>query len=243
MLADCLHDLAALGPAGLPALVGSLFLAGLAGGLTHCAGMCGPFVLAQAGARADSALSGGSLRRLAGAALLPYHLGRATGYAALGAAAGGFGALLAGLTGMRFVAALLLALAALAMLAQGSARLAALLPRLPKSLLPDFLSRRLGPLLAAPGPWAGFRLGFLLSALPCGLLWAALAGAAASGSALAGALAMAGFATGTVPALLGVALLGQFFRRVAGGRAQALAGRLFMFNGVVLLALALRLAG
>lgn len=241
MLADCLHGLAALGPSGVPALMGALFLAGLAGGLTHCAGMCGPFVLAQAGARADSALGGGALRRLAGAALWPYHLGRATGYVGLGAVAGGFGGALAGLTGLRFVAAGLLLLAALLMLAQGSARLAALLPRLPKPRLPAPLEARIGPLLAAPGPFAQYRLGLLLSALPCGLLWGALAGAAAAGSALAGGLAMLGFVAGTVPALVGVAALGGFFRRMAGPRARMAAGALFILNGAVLAGLALRL--
>jgi hypothetical protein len=35
MLADCLHGLEALGHGGLLALMGTLFLAGLAGGLTH----------------------------------------------------------------------------------------------------------------------------------------------------------------------------------------------------------------
>lgn len=203
--------------------------------------MCGPFVLAQSGARADTALSGGTLRRLAGAALLPYHAGRATGYVALGAAAGGFGGVLSGLTGLRFVAAALLLLAALLMLAQGSARLAAILPRLPKPRLPLALEARIGPLLAAPGPFAQYRLGLLLSALPCGLLWGALAGAAAAGSALAGGLAMLGFVLGTVPALVGVAALGGFFRRLAGPRARLAAGALFMFNGAVLAALALRL--
>ena len=48
MLADCLHALDALGPGGLPTLLGALFLAGLAGGVTHCTTMCAPFVLAQA---------------------------------------------------------------------------------------------------------------------------------------------------------------------------------------------------
>ena len=241
MLADCLHDLAALGPSGLPALAGALFLAGLAGGLTHCAGMCGPFVLAQAGSRAGDALSGGVIRRLAGACLWPYHLGRATGYVALGAAAGGFGGAFAGLTGLRFVAAALLLLAALLMLAQGSARMAALLPRLPAPRLPPALEARIGALLAAPGPRAQFRLGLLLSALPCGLLWAALAGAAAAGSALAGGIAMLGFVAGTVPALVGVATLGGFFIRLAGPRARAAAGALFLLNGTVLAALGLRL--
>ena len=68
MLADCLHNLAALGPGGLATLLGTLFLAGLAGGVTHCASMCGPFVLAQSAALADRNAGGPLLRRLAGAA-------------------------------------------------------------------------------------------------------------------------------------------------------------------------------
>ena len=73
-LASCLHDLTALGASGTAALAGALFLAGLAGSATHCAGMCGPFVLGQvtAGLVARPGLS-----RLAAGALLPYHLGRA----------------------------------------------------------------------------------------------------------------------------------------------------------------------
>ena len=72
MLANCLHTLDALGPAGLPALMGALFLMGLAGGASHCAAMCGPFVLAQAAA--GQGLEGGRLARLSGALLLE-HLG------------------------------------------------------------------------------------------------------------------------------------------------------------------------
>src|SRR5689334_8676617 len=95
MLADCLHSLAALGPGGLAALLGAMFLAGLGGGVTHCSTMCAPFVLAQAAAGAESGAGGGVLRRLSGAALLPYHFGRMLGYGALGALAGGTAGLLA----------------------------------------------------------------------------------------------------------------------------------------------------
>jgi sulfite exporter TauE/SafE len=241
MLADCLHDLAALGPGGLPALLGAMFLAGLAGGATHCTTMCGPFVLAQAAATADRALAGGALTRLAGAALLPYQAGRAIGYAALGAVAGGAGALLAQASGLRFVAAGLLLVAALLMLAQASSRLAALLPRLPAPRLPKRLDRALGGLLAAPTGWRGVRLGLLLSALPCGLLYAALAGAVASGSALAGGLAMLAFVAGTAPALVGVAFLGRASRFAFGNGLRVASGALFALNAVVLAALAARL--
>ncbi len=62
MLADCVHGLETLGPGALPALMGALFLAGLAGGVTHCASMCAPFVLAQSAAVAGEAAGGGALR-------------------------------------------------------------------------------------------------------------------------------------------------------------------------------------
>ncbi|MBW8269091.1 urease accessory protein UreH domain-containing protein [Caldovatus aquaticus] len=242
MLADCLHDLTLLGPGGVPALIGALFLAGLAGGLTHCAGMCAPFVLAQAAATADRAAAGGMLRRLAGAALVPYHAGRMLGYAALGALAGGAAGLATQASGLRLLLAALLAVAALLMLGQASARLSAWWPRLPAPRLPAGIERRIAALLAAPTGWRGVALGLLLSALPCGLLYGALAGAAAAGSALGGALGMAAFVLGTVPALAAVALLGRLFGRRGGAALRLAATALFALNGVVLAALAARLA-
>ena len=242
-LANCLHGLEALGPGGLWAVMGALFLAGLAGGASHCAAMCGPFVLAQAAAVADRSASGGVLRRLSGAALAPYHLGRSLGYGLLGAMAGGVvGAVSLG-TGWRVVLAAMLAVAALLMFAQASARIAALLPRLAAPRLPLLLEARLGPLLASPTGLRGVALGMLLSALPCGLLYGALAGAAATGSALGGALAMVSFVAGTVPALIGVALLGRFFGKSNGPLMRGLAAGLFVLNGVVLAVMAVRMLG
>jgi uncharacterized protein len=246
MLADCLHSLAALGPGGLAALLGAMFLAGLAGGATHCATMCAPFVLAQAAAGAEASAGGGVLRRLSGAALLPYHLGRMLGYGALGALAGGAAGLLAWASGLRLLLAALLVLAAALMFGQASQRLAAWMPRPAWATrltphLPAALERRVGALLTAPTGGRGALLGLLLSALPCGLLYGALAGAAASGSALAGALAMVAFVLGTVPALVGVALLGRLFGRRQGPALRLASAGLFALNGVVLLAMAARL--
>ena len=237
-LANCLHDLTALGPGGVWTVMSALFLAGLAGGVTHCAGMCGPFVLAQAAAA--SGHDGGMLGRLSGALLLPYHLGRMLGYGLLGALAGGLAGLVAFGTGFRFLLAALLGLAALLMFAQASARLAALMPRLPSPRLPALLERRVGRLIAAPGGWRALALGMMLSALPCGLLYGAMAGAAATGSAAGGALAMVSFVAGTMPALIAVALLGRFFAKRAGPRLRLAGAGLFALNGVVLAAMALR---
>ncbi|SHI70392.1 hypothetical protein SAMN02745194_00880 [Roseomonas rosea] len=240
MLSDCLHGLTALGAEGMLALMGAMLLAGLAGGVTHCAGMCGPFVIAQI---AD-AQPGGRLARLAGAALLPYHAGRLIGYAGLGALAGGTAGLLSS-TLSRGLLAVPLALAAIVMLSQAGARLplpAWLRLRLPHPSLPGFTA--LGRVLRAPpGPGRGFLLGLMLSALPCGLLYGALAGAMAAGSALGGALAMTAFVAGTVPALAGVALLGRFFGRRFGAGLRFASAAALAVNGAALAALALRTAG
>jgi sulfite exporter TauE/SafE len=247
MVADCLHDLAALGSGGLAALMGALFLAGLAGSVTHCAAMCGPFVMAQVAAGGAGTWGGdGVLRRLSGAALLPYHAGRMIGYGMLGALAGGSAGLLGRMGGLAPLLAALLGLAALFMLAQASQRMAALLPRLipwrlPAPTLPAVLQRHMGALLAAPQGWRGVVLGLLLSALPCGLLYGALAAAAASGSALGGALVMVAFVAGTMPALLGVALFGRLFGRRHGPAWQVAAAMLFTLNAVVLGGMAVRL--
>ena len=246
-LATCLHDLTAIGPGGVPAVAAALFLAGLAGGVTHCAGMCAPFVLAQAGARADRSAAGGMLARLSGAALLPYHLGRMLGYATLGALAGATAGLVTELSGLRWLLALLLAGAALLMATQALARLPARwrparllhLPALPGP--GARLGGVVGALLAAPTGWRGLALGLALSALPCGLLYAALAGAAATGSALAGAIAMAAFVAGTVPALVGVALMGRLFLRRGGEGLQLAGAALFALNAAVLGGMAWRL--
>jgi hypothetical protein len=254
MLANCLHDLTALGAGALASVLVAMLLTGLAGGVTHCAGMCAPFVIAQSGA-AVGASGEGMLARLSGAALLPYHAGRLVGYATLGAVAGASAGLVSQVTGLRQVLAALLLLAAVLMLRQALGRLpASWQGRLafwrrgapPSRAGSDSISenpfqRAIGRLLARPGGWNGFELGLLLSALPCGLLYAALAAAAATGSALAGALAMLAFTLGTIPALIGVALLGRLFLRRSGPMTRAVGGLLFAVNAMLLAGMALRL--
>ncbi|MBU8538340.1 urease accessory protein UreH domain-containing protein [Falsiroseomonas tokyonensis] len=251
MLANCLHDLTALGSGALASVALAMLLAGLAGGVTHCAGMCAPFVLAQAGA-ASGRGGGGFLSRMSGAALVPYHAGRMIGYAALGGLAGATAGAVSQVTGLRQLLAALLLLAAVMMARQAVGRLPLswrrrLLPRGGPSAAvagsyPDLLLRPIGRLMAAPGGWNGFGLGLLLSGLPCGLLYAALAAAAATGSALAGALAMLAFTLGTIPALLGVGLFGRFFLRRAGPLTQMVGGVLFLLNAALLATMAVQLA-
>jgi sulfite exporter TauE/SafE len=226
-------------------LMASLAFAGLVGGVSHCAGMCGPFVLAQCVARLEArpAAGMGEIHRLGGAALATYHLGRMTTYVGLGVAAAAIAEGLTQVTGFKWGAAALLGLAALFFLGYAVRRLGVLLPWLGRGG-ESWWSRHIGriarPLFARPVGWRGYVLGFALGFLPCGLLYGAVA-AAASGGVLAAGLAMVAFALGTVPALVAVGLAGH----VAGLRWQGLTARLapglLMINAVALTYMAWRL--
>lgn len=219
-------------PASLPA---SLFLAGLAGSLVHCVGMCGPFVLGQVLADAESGATGsyGEWRRLRGAALLPYHLGRATTYTALGAIAGAATAVFAATAAFGWLSGALLVVAAGLMLLQAAGLAAGA-----RSPLTPLLTSLAAPLSASRGPAGRYVLGVVLGFLPCGLLYGALAAAAGTASAREGALALAAFAAGTAPALVAVGWGGAMARRRLQALARWIAAPLLLANAILMLALA-----
>ena len=207
-------------------LPSGLLLAGLAGGVMHCAPMCGPFVLGQVGTKMGAALPCGQCRRLG---MLPgYHVGRIATYSVLGAIAG-----LVGLVpGLGQFVAVALGLAALLFLGQGLRQLApAIGGRLPGLDHPPagiiHLLRRLNRL-------AGVPLGLALGLLPCGLLYAALLAASAAGGPFQGAAAMLLFGLGTVPALLAVGIAGQAAARRWQRAIGKLAPILLLINAAVL---------
>lgn len=195
-------------------LIAALFGAGLVGGLTHCVGMCGPFVLSQVAER-QKAIPASRMRdfhRLTGAALAPYHLGRMTTYMGLGAVAALFAGSLIDLAGIRWLSAALLLAAAAFFLTYGLGRLGIRLPwqgHAGDGWWPRHVGRLARPLFASPTGLRGYALGILLGFIPCGLLYGAITVAAASGDPLGGAFAMAAFAAGTIPALLALGGLGS----------------------------------
>ncbi len=231
--------LAWCGPEG-PGLAFGLFLAGLAGGPLHCGPMCGPFVLGQAADRlaAVPAVRLCEMARLRSGLLLPYHLGRLLTYSGLGAVAGMFGALPQ--TG-RLGGLLLLGGAALFLL-QALGRIAPALPQLPFARPPAAWITGLG-LMTARFDRASFSGGLLrglaLGFLPCGLLYAALAVAASAGSAGGAALAMAGFAAGTVPILAAIGIAGGAAGRRWRGLTLRVAPVVMVLNAAVLTVTAL----
>jgi sulfite exporter TauE/SafE len=183
-------------------------LIGFAGSL-HCAGMCGPLVLAM------PAAAGKTVGHILGK--LTYNAGRITTYALLGLLFGTFGQML-GLAGFqRWVsiaagAAILLSLLALPL------RNATVLIAKPVNAL----KLGLGKLLKARSLPAQFGFGVLNGFLPCGLVYVACAAAAATGNAFGGARYMALFGLGTVPMMLGLGLAGRMLHRQFHFRLQKL---------------------
>lgn len=243
----------------------SLFATGLIGSLSHCTSMCGPLVAAQS----VEALGrmppgpGGDLRRIIGAALLPYQLGRTTTYAGLGAILAlpvGFSHLLHQLW---WFAPLLLTLAALGFLLLALRRfgvdLAKARPRREAHApVPEHRSRPTGaalfargfaaltdlarPLFRRPTGWRGYALGLLLGFLPCGLLYTALMIAAATGDPLAAWISMVVFALGTFPVSWAIGFGSQFAAAKWTRMAQRLLPYLACGNALLLLLLAYRYA-
>jgi uncharacterized protein len=190
--------------AGVPAV---LFAAGIVAGFTHCGAMCGPFVLTQImSGTAPGASSPGQLRRLRAAALIPYHMGRLTTYSGLGVLAGGLVGTVVDVTQFRWLLAACLALASAYFILAAARTLgwavpAAEAPAGPFARIVSAFWRRS---VALAGKLGSYPLGVALGFLPCGLIYGALAAAAASGSAMGGGLSMAAFALGTVPGLVAV---------------------------------------
>jgi sulfite exporter TauE/SafE len=212
----------------------TLFLAGLVGGLTHCAGMCGPFVAAQVNGEPG-------IGRLRGAALVPYHAGRMTTYALLGIVAALLSQQIMGTPLQHGMSVLFLTLAGILFI--GSA-----LPQARRWLSAFRLKRlsRLGALLGrAARPFMGhsdmlhrYALGVLLGFLPCGLIFAALMVVATTGNPFTAALGMMVFTLGTVPALFAVGLGSRLACHAWPRAMQTVARMVMVLNGVSLFMLA-----
>ena len=187
---------------------GVMFGLGLISSL-HCVQMCGPIVLSYSVALETLTGSGNKFATLLGNHLA-YNAGRILTYSALGAAFG-FAGHAMGLLGrvagfghtVAIVCGALMILVGISMLGLFPAGLLA-----QKFLrIPTMFMRKAGTLLSARSPRNRFLLGAALGFLPCGLIYAALLKAMATGTGVAGALTMLAFGLGTAGALI---VLGMF---------------------------------
>lgn len=180
-------------------MTGALIAAALAAGFfgsTHCIAMCGAIVLLFEGQ--STAPGDRRIRRIA------YNAGRMLFYVFLGLVAGATGGLLMsgfaeGLGVLRIAASVLIILLGLNLALDWQALrfLEMAGASVWKRLSP--LTRHVLPIRSAG---AAIGAGFLWGALPCGLVYSAVALAATGGSALSGGIVMFAFWLGTLPALL-----------------------------------------
>ncbi len=182
------------------------FMVGFAGSL-HCAGMCGPIVLAM------PAVGGSVPAQVAGR--VAYNGGRIVTYGLLGVLFGVFGQVL-GMAGVhRWVsvgAGALILLGLFAWPLRGSGVFAAQLVGRLKGVLGRLLHRRT--------VGSQFLFGGVNGLLPCGLVYAACMGAVATGGVLPGLEYMLVFGLGTVPMMLGLGLAGRALHSRLRGRFQ-----------------------
>lgn len=197
------------------------FLLGLVGS-AHCAGMCGPLALVLPVT--------GRTRLTFFAGRVAYNLGRVFTYALLGLGFGLLGRTFALAGWQRWVS-----------LTAGGVILAGLFlsPRfaagVPLSQGVNWLKSRLGRLLQHRSLGAMVGIGALNGFLPCGLVYAACAGAIATGSVVAGMEYMIVFGLGTVPMMLTLALAGQRLQLTLRFKLQRLIPVSLALVGVLLL--------
>jgi sulfite exporter TauE/SafE len=207
-------------------LLGSVFVASVVGSL-HCAGMCGAF--------ACFCSAGANDRAGAWRAQAAYHAGRLVSYVVLGAVAGAIGARLDQLGAAAGVPRAAAILAGVLMVVwggltatrarSGGARFSAPLP----------LARALRAVRELPHGPRAFAIGLLTTWLPCGWLYAFVAGAAGTGTTAGGAAFMAAFWAGTVPALGVLALVARGALDPLRRRVPALMAALLVVLGLLTL--------
>ena len=218
-----------------------LFAAGAAGSVVHCGPMCGVFVLGQVSERM-ARLPPGRLcerQRISSGLLLPYHLGRLTTYAGLGALAAGSAAVFGHLRWFGDLSAVLLTIAALLFLTHALGRFLPAMGELSRP--PRFWGRLIGTFarrIPRGSLFGGYLLGMALGFLPCGFLYAALTAAAAAARPVIGAMAMVAFGAGTAPVLMVIGVAGHAAGRRFNQGVRYAAPVVMVLNAVLLLVLA-----
>lgn len=173
--------------------LGAVWVASLLGSL-HCVAMCGPLAgLAVGGAQ-------GRARRW----LAAWHsLGRLGVYVVIGGVAGAIGASFERVGQWVQIQRLAMIVAGGLLLLWGAYHVAVALGATPVSWRNPALGRALVKIQRTPPTRRALSLGALSGALPCGWLWSFAIAAAGTGYIARGALVMAVFWLGTVPAMVG----------------------------------------
>lgn len=207
----------------------SAFLIGIAGSL-HCVGMCGGVV---------SALSFSIPQQTSATSYhIAYHSGRILSYSIAGAVTGALGQLFShqmqqGINILQLISGIFILL--LGLYIGNWWRVLTSLEQLGKKLWRYIapVSKRFLPLKS---PFYALPYGFIWGWLPCGLVYSTLSWSMASGSATQGALVMAFFGLGTLPALLALSNSNLFIKNLLTNHyiKQLVAVTLMVFGAYIL---------
>lgn len=170
-------------------------------GSFHCVGMCGPIAFLLPVDRSNN------MRRLG--QIFLYHFGRISAYSSIGLLFGLVGKSL-NLFGLQqqlsiFIGVLMLAVVFIPQNTFNKYNFSK-----PVYRIVSKAKSALGRELKKKSPDTFLTIGFLNGFLPCGLVYMAVFGAIASGSALQGSLYMALFGLGTIPLMTSAIYLGNF---------------------------------
>jgi len=196
-------------------------------GSVHCIGMCGPIALALPLQRekTKTLLSG----------IFIYNFGRALTYSILGALSGLAGNVVqwaAGQQTLSITAGILILLTLLAGLFGKHLKISS-----PLTKGFSWIRKAFGKLFKRQRPDALLLIGMLNGLLPCGLVYAGLAGAAATGNFLNGALFMFVFGLGTIPVLFSLSFAGS---KISFSMREKMRKAVPVFVGIMALLLVLR---
>jgi uncharacterized protein len=205
------------------------FAAGLLGGV-HCAAMCGPIVAACSSASRRPVIG---RWRLA----LSYNAGRIGSYTAAGGLGGLFGYAGLSLRGGAFAYTLMPYVASAALLAM--ALYIAGVPGVKRALetAGSVIWRRVQPwsgrFLPANTPARALGLGTIWGWLPCGMVYAVLVTAIATGDPVEGAVVMLAFGLGTLPNVLALSAIASRLRTLNVKRVRLVAAAVLASFAVI----------
>ena len=202
------------------------FLMGLIGSV-HCIGMCGPLVMALPISDQSNFKKWVSI--------LLYHFGKISSYTVLGILFGLFGSSLPlygvqeNLSIVMGSIMLLYVLYVIVIKSKWS------LPFFQSNIVYTLIVKKMGALFKSKNSSSFYLIGFLNGLLPCGMVYVALTSAIATQSVLQGGMIMAFFGIGTMPALIMVAIGGQYMGRTVRAKLQALLPVFIFSMGILLI--------
>lgn len=202
------------------------FFMGLIGSI-HCIGMCGPLVMALPISQQTNFQKWQSI--------LLYHAGKISSYSLLGIIFGLFGSQLP-LYGVQENLSIVMGSIMLLYVVYVFVIKPKFISRfLQFNLLYTFIVKKMGQLFQRKNRAVFYLIGILNGLLPCGMIYVALTSAIAAQNIMQGGFIMAFFGLGTMPALIMVAIGGQYFGIVFRKKIQSFLPVFIFSMGVLLI--------